>query len=380
MSADSGRCTVLVLLDLSSAFDTIDHQIMVNRLRDHVGMTGPVLDWFSSYLTGRTFSVSANHIMSESADLTCGVPQGSVLGPLLVLLYVLPLGKIIRQHRDVFYHLFADDNQLYCSFKPSETHKLSSLMNCFSQIKLWLNDNYLQLNTDKTETLIIAPDSAISGIKQHLGDLSHSAKPSLRNLGVVFDESMSLEHHVKLLWKNCFFQLRNISKLTSMVSKHELEMIIHAFVSSRLDYCNSLFTCLNMKLLTRLQLVQNSAARLLTRTNRRQHITPILKSLHWLPIKYRIDFKIHILTFRALHGQVPPYISDLIQPYSSAAVWDLRGRICWWSLALASKPVETDLFRLLPQNSGTDSLFSYALDSVDAFKKQLKTFFFKQAF
>lgn len=189
----------MVLLDLSSAFDTIDHQIMVNRLRDHVGMTGPVLDWFSSYLTGRTFSVSANHIMSESADLTCGVPQGSVLGPLLVLLYVLPLGKIIRQHRDVFYHLFADDNQLYCSFKPSETHKLSSLMNCFSQIKLWLNDNYLQLNTDKTETLIIAPDSAISGIKQHLGDLSHSAKPSLRNLGVVFDESMSLEHHVKLL-------------------------------------------------------------------------------------------------------------------------------------------------------------------------------------
>uniref|UniRef100_A0A672Y7R0 Reverse transcriptase domain-containing protein n=1 Tax=Sphaeramia orbicularis TaxID=375764 RepID=A0A672Y7R0_9TELE len=158
MAAASGKSTVLVLLDLSSAFDTVDHTIMIERLRDLVGMAGPVLDWFSSYLTGRSFSVSINNIQSDSADLLCGVPQGSVLGPVLFLLYVLPLGHIIRQYSDVFYHLFADDIQIYCSFKSSEPHKLSSLINCLSELKQWLNDNSLQLNSSKTETLIIAPD------------------------------------------------------------------------------------------------------------------------------------------------------------------------------------------------------------------------------
>lgn len=118
---------------------------------------------------------------------------------------------------------------------------------------------------------------------------------------MIFDEAMSLEHHSEQLAKNCFFQLRNIAKLRPMVSKDELEMIIHAFVSSRLDYCNSLFTCLNNKELARLQYVQNSAARLLTRTSRRSHITPVLETLHWLPVAYRVKFKILVQTGSYLH-------------------------------------------------------------------------------
>uniref|UniRef100_A0A3Q2GIX4 Reverse transcriptase domain-containing protein n=1 Tax=Cyprinodon variegatus TaxID=28743 RepID=A0A3Q2GIX4_CYPVA len=256
-------------------------------------------------------------MMSERGDLQYGVPQGSVLGPLLFLLYLLPLGQIIQQHGDVAYHLFADNIQLYCSFKTSEVHKLHSLMNCLSRIQQWLNDNYLALNTDKTETLIIASDSAIPDIKQHLGDLCSSAKSSLRNLGVIFDEGMSLALHSKQLIRNCYFHLRNISKVRKILSHDDLERIIHAFVSSRLDYCNSLFTCLSKKELGRLQIVQNSAARLLTRTNRTAHVNPLLKSLHWLRVASRINFKILVLTFRALHGQAPGYMTGLIQPYTS---------------------------------------------------------------
>uniref|UniRef100_A0A3P9KR35 Reverse transcriptase domain-containing protein n=1 Tax=Oryzias latipes TaxID=8090 RepID=A0A3P9KR35_ORYLA len=315
MSADSGRHTVLVLLDLSSAFDTVDHQILLDRLRDLIGLSGSVLHWFSSYLSGRNFSVMANHKMSQSADLLCGVPQGSVLGPVLFLLYMIPLGKIIQDFSDVSYHLFADDIQLYCSFKPSETHKLDFLMNCLMQIKQWLCKNSLQLNSEKTETLVVAPDDAIPGIKQHLGSLGQDVKPSLRNLGVIFDKDMSLEQHSKQLIRNCFFQLRNISKLRKMVSYEDLELLIHAFVSTRLDYCNSLFSCMNKKELSRLQLIQNSAARILTRTKRRDHISPILKALHWLPVAYRYQYKILVLTFRALHSQAPPYVCDLIAPY-----------------------------------------------------------------
>uniref|UniRef100_A0A8C2FL91 Reverse transcriptase domain-containing protein n=1 Tax=Cyprinus carpio TaxID=7962 RepID=A0A8C2FL91_CYPCA len=213
MSADSGKHTVLVLLDLTSAFDTIDHNIMLDKLQDLLGISGSVLKWFSSYLTGRSFSVFINQIMSDTVGLSSGVPQGSVLGPILFLLYILPLGQIISQFQDVSYHLYADDIQLYCSFKPTELYKLSSLINCLSKIKKWLNDNFLILNSAKTETLIIAPEQSIPQIKQHIGALGSSVQPSLRSLGVVFDAAMSLEKHSKQLIKNCFFQLRNISKI-----------------------------------------------------------------------------------------------------------------------------------------------------------------------
>uniref|UniRef100_A0A3B3HIP3 Uncharacterized protein n=1 Tax=Oryzias latipes TaxID=8090 RepID=A0A3B3HIP3_ORYLA len=139
MSADSGKYTVLVLLDLSSAFDTVDHQILLDRLRYLIGFSGSVLHWFSSYLSGRNFSVMANHIMSQSADLLWGGGDFSY----------------------VSYHFFADDIQLYCSFKP------------LLQIKQWLCKNSLELNSKKTETLVIAPNDAIPGIKLHLEGLLH---------------------------------------------------------------------------------------------------------------------------------------------------------------------------------------------------------------
>ncbi|XP_039901842.1 uncharacterized protein LOC120742540 [Simochromis diagramma] len=375
MSANSGEYTVLVLLDLTSAFDTVNHTILINRLRDLVGMSGSVLDWFSSYISERSFSVSANQIMSESTELLCGVPQGSVLGPILFLIYILPLSQIIQQFPEVSYHLFADDIQLYYLFKPTEAHKLSNLIDCLTNIKQWLNNNCLQLNPAKTETLIIAPGSAIPDIKRRLGDLGSSQKHNLRKLGVIFDEAFSLEGHLNQTVRTCFFHLGNISKLRSIVSTSELEMIIHAFISTRLDYCNSLFTCLNMKGLARLQVVQNSAARLLTRSNKGAHMTPVLKSLHWLPIRFRFHFKILVLTFRALQRQAPPYIADLIHTHTSTR--NLRSA----NQNLLVVPRGDRSFQAVaPRLWNALPLFLRGLDSVETFKKQLKTFLFQKAF
>lgn len=371
----------MVLLDLTSAFDTVDHDLLIDRLESELGFSGTVLQWFSSYIKGRTFNVVVNNIMSHVSKLSCGVAQGSVLGPVLFLLYLLPLGRIICGFENVSYHFYADDIQLYCSFNDSEFHSLSMLLECVSCIKNWLSSNYLQINSNKTETLIIAPDKKIPIIKNYLGALGSSVKTSLRNLGVVFDQSMSLESHSRQLTKNCFYHLRNISKVRRLLSKSDLEMIIHAFISSRIDYCNSVFTYLNKKTLNRLQIVQNSAARLLTGAARTAHITPVLSDLHWLPVKFRIDFKILVLTFRALHGQAPQYITDLLCPYSSGRSLRSSGQNLLKVPKthfktrgdLSFQAVAPRLWNELP-------LSLRVLDSVDSFKKQLKTVLFGRAF
>uniref|UniRef100_A0A669CXC1 Reverse transcriptase domain-containing protein n=1 Tax=Oreochromis niloticus TaxID=8128 RepID=A0A669CXC1_ORENI len=381
MAADSGEYTVLVLLDLSSAFDTVDHSIMINRLENLFGITGVVLKWFISYLSERSFTVCMNHVTSESTVLPCGVPQGSVLGPILFLLYVFPLGQIIKRYKYISYHLYADDIQLYCSFKMSEFYKLSNLSNCLTEINKWLYDNFLQLNSDKTETLIIAPDHMVPEIRQHISFLDPYVKSSLRNLGVIFDSSTSLEQHSKQLVRNCFYHLRNISKLRLMVSKLELEMIIHAFISSRLDYCNGLFTCFNKSALNRLQTVQNAAARLLTGTKRRSHITPVLASLHWLPVNFRFHFKILVLTFRALHGQAPQYLSDLLKPHtSSRALRSLDQRLLVVPRTRFKTRGDRAFQTVAPRLWNSLPLSLRCTDSIDSFKKQLKTFLFRKAF
>ena len=153
-----------------------------------------------------------------------------------------------------------------------------------------MSQNFLQLNESKTEILLFGPPQSIPFLHSQLGNLSQNVKSVARNLGVMFDSSLSFNHQVTKVIQSCFFQLRNIAKIKSFLSYSDLEKVIHAFIYSRLDYCNSLYSGLNKKNISRLQLVQNSAARLLTNTRRRDHITPVLASLHWLPMSFRIDF------------------------------------------------------------------------------------------
>uniref|UniRef100_A0A8C5GQG5 Reverse transcriptase domain-containing protein n=1 Tax=Gouania willdenowi TaxID=441366 RepID=A0A8C5GQG5_GOUWI len=381
MAADSGRYTVLTLLDLTSAFDTVDHNTLIHRLKSEMGFSGAVLQWFASYINGRTFNVAFNDVMSNVSTLSCGVPQGSVLGPVLFLLYLMPLGRLIRGFKNVSYHFYADDIQLYCSFNDSEFHFLPEFLDCISCIKNWFSSNYLHINPNKTETLIIAPDKKIPLIKNSLGDLGSSVKSSIRNLGVVFNQSMSLEGHCRQLTKNCFYHLRNISKVRHLLSKPDLELVIHAFISSRIDYCNSVFTCFNKSTLCKLQMVQNAAARLLTGTSRTSHITPILSSLHWLPVNFRIEYKILVLTFRALHGQAPLYISDMLCPYTSGRSLRSSGQgLLRFPKTkfktrgdLAFQAAAPRLWNGLPQSLRE-------MNCVDTFKKHLKTSLFKKAF
>ncbi len=160
LASDSGALTTLLLLDLSSAFDTFCHEILLSRLSS-IGITGTALELFSSYLTGRQqFVIYQNH-RSSTKSISSDVPQGSVLGPLLFTIYMLPIGQIIKHHGFNFY-CYADDIQIYFSTPSTSVFPPPTLTNCIKELELWLEANYLRFNSDKSEVILIGSKAVVS--------------------------------------------------------------------------------------------------------------------------------------------------------------------------------------------------------------------------
>ena len=380
VAADNKDVSVLLLLDQSAAFDTIDHTILIQRLEHWVGLSGTALSWFCSYLTGRSYSVNLADFESNKHNICSGIPQGSILGPLLFSLYILPLGELISAH-GVNFHFYADDTQLYLSVATDDPCALDPLLTCVSSIKCWMSENFLKLNEDKTEVLIIGSTAQRESIINRLGNLAKESNTSVKNLGVIIDAELNFNTHINHVTKIAFFHLRNIARIRAYLSLNDAKTLIHAFVFSRLDYCNALLSGLPKKTTDRLQLVQNAAARVLTKTKIREHITPVLASLHWLPVVFRIDFKILLLVYKALNGLAPSYLYNCLHRYvptrplrsSSADLLEVptmtykkygEAAFCFYGPTAWNK---------LP-------LHLRQAASVDSFKAQLKTYFFTLAF
>ena len=175
--------------------------------------------------------------------------------------------------------------------------------------------NFLKLNCNKSEILIIGPKHLTHSAQTFSLNIDGSTiTPStqVRNLGIILNPTLSFLPHANHVTKTAFFHLKNIARLRPSLSFDSTQTLIHALITSRLDYCNSILYGSPNTVLNKLQYVQNSAARLLTSTRRYEHITPVLRNLHWLPVKHRINFKILLITFKALNNLAPSYLSDLL--------------------------------------------------------------------
>ena len=317
MRMNSQHVILLILLDLSAAFDTVDHVILLKRLQSKFGVTGKALDWFSSYLSDRSQRVSIQGTLSEKFNINCGVPQGSCLGPFLFIVYASELFDIIEHHLpDV--HCYADDIQLYLSFRPDDIScqaAVTIMENCIRDIRQWMLHDRLLINDAKSEFLIIGSKQQLKKINISnimIGDAKVFPTTCVRNLGSWFDSELTMNTHINKACSAAFFHLHNIKRISQFLTQDSLLKLIHAFVTSRLDYCNSLLYGLPKSQIAKLQRVQNAAARIVTNTHRFEHITPIIRQLHWLPVSYRINFKILLLTFKVLHGLSPKYLQDLV--------------------------------------------------------------------
>ena len=312
----------LLLLDLSAAFDTVNHSLLLSRLENSFGITGTVLQWFQSYLTGRSQFVEINDTKSSVRDLTVGVPQGSVLGPILYLLYTAPLAEIIRSH-GLVYHLYADDTQFYITFKDCDVDAARLLVeNCVEDICHWMDVNELKLNHDKTEIMLIYSKYHTRPLVSYfsIGNKRLTTTAHARSPAVVVDDNMLFDVHVSDICRSSFNQLRNLSKIRKYLTRESSEIAVHAFITSKLDYCNSLLYGCRKTQLKKLQYVQYTAARIVTQTRKFDHITPVLLDLHWLPVSYRIVFKILLLVFKSLNNLSPSYLADRLSYQSHSRV------------------------------------------------------------
>ena len=318
-----GKPTALILLDLSAAFDTIDHHQLTERLSSWFGFSGLVLDWFSSYMSNRNQSVKISDAVSAPRNLDCGVPQGSVLGPLLFTLYTAPLSCIVSAFSLIKHHLYADDTQIYICVTPQNASSaIPELQRCLQEIQSWMASSKLKLNPDKTEFILFGSDAQRKQLSNlfPIDILGSSLTPvkKVRNLGVIFDAAFSFTDQVSNIRKSCYYQIRDFARVRRFLPKSVAITLANALVSSRLDYCNSLLYGLSVQELRRLQGIQNTLCRIVTRTPRFSSITPHLKSLNWLPVKYRIEFKICLICFKSFNYGMPPYFTQLLVPYTAA--------------------------------------------------------------
>lgn len=318
---DNRDVVFMNLLDLSAAFDTLDHDVMLRRLRVSFGIQGTALNWFKSYLENRMVQVCVNEIYSSTKALSCSAPQGSKLGPALYSNYTNPLGNLMTILA-VCYHCYADDTQIYKSVNPKDYAAQQSckcyMEDCVRQINGWMSSNRLQLNQDKTKFIIFASRFNSRHIQVDSLQLTDSVirrSDVVRNLGVHLDYQLNMKRHLHETRKTCFYYMKWISSIRHMLTMDATKYLVQALIVSRLDYCNAILCELPKTLIDELQSVQNAAARLIVRCPRDSHITSFLKQLHWLPISHRIKYKVLCLTYKGQNGLAPDYIKDMLCSY-----------------------------------------------------------------
>ena len=212
---------------------------------------------------------------------------------------------------------------LYISFKcNTPLASLIKLNNCISDIRVWMINNKFKIHNSKTEFIVFPSPQAkqdFSGLSVIIGDSIIQQSLKVRNMGIIFDQILSFYDYISSVCMSTYFHLRNIGRIRHLLSQNATAQLIHALISICLDYCNSVLYNLPNNSILRLQRIQNQAARILTKTPHRDHITEVLIDLHWLKIEERIVYKLLILTFKACIDQTAPlYFCELIEQQKSS--------------------------------------------------------------
>ena len=255
-SIDRGQCTILASLDLSAAFDTVDHDIFLKRLPSVYGFCGTTLLWFKTYLQDRQYKVCINSCFSQQHTLKCGVPQGSVLGARMYTMYTEPMRRIIEKH-NISHHSYADDTQLYIYCDNNELSiqaAITQLELCIADVCKWMTENAPRLNEEKTDFIIFAAHTnQYSTPSLCIGESVINPSESIKILGVILENRLTMQKHMTNICQSSYMHIRKINSIRRYLSEQATLILINSTVLIRLDYCNSVYVGLPQTSLHKLQ-------------------------------------------------------------------------------------------------------------------------------
>ena len=387
LAADRGLVTLLGFLDLSAAFDTVDHHILIKRMHNTFGIGDCALKWITSYMDKRTQFVRFGGTVSATTMVIAGVPQGSVLGPALFICYTSGVIKIIID-AGLNVHAYADDLQIYGHSSTSDAMRLAAVMSsCIETVNTWMASNRLRLNPSKTEFIWLGSSRRLENIPSDpitVSGVNIPISKNVRDLGIYIDGALSLDVHVNNVVRLCFFHLRQLRLIRRSLTVDAAHYLVRALIHSRLDYCNSIMAGIQKHQLDRLQSVLKAAARFVLRLPSRAHVSELMRErLHWLDINHRIVYKLGVLAYKCQHNLSPTYLSALC--ISSTTVPERASLRSSDVLTLIVPRTETktigprgfffagpSTWNSLPTNSRNHDI------SISVFKNHLKTFLFNQ--
>ena len=312
VNIDNGFLNGVIFIDLKKAFDTIDHDIVLRKLRCY-GADETALKWFNSYLSNRYQRCQVNGELSGISPVNCGVPQGSIIGPLLFLLYINDLPNCLARACP---RMYADDTNITVS--ANNAADLKTMLNDeLSNLNLWLRANKLSLNITKTEYMIIGSRQRLRATTENqIIEVCIEGKKITRvaeskSLGVYIDETLSWKKHMKELSKKIASGIGALKRLMPFIFKDTAVIIYKALIEPHFDYCSSVWYGISDTLSQKLQKLQNRAARVITKSTYDTSAKPLLNSLNWDDLATRRKKQLLISVFKSIHGLFPSYLQDM---------------------------------------------------------------------
>ena len=318
---DEGLLTGMIAIDLHKAFDTIDHEILLSKM-PLLGFSNNTIEWFPSYLSNRTFHVRLNSYMSSAGKIICGVPQGSILGPLLFLLYINDMPQAVEA--DLF--LYADDTGLV--FQHKDINKMNEQLNKdFHNICLWFIDNKLSIHfgEDKTKCISFASKQKMKRagkLEISFNNIEIKQYSSLTYLGCILDNTLSGEAMATKTIKKINARLKFLHRKNDFLTPDLRHLLCNALIQPHFDYlCSSWFPNINRKLKRKLQTNQNKCIRFCLQLSSRTRLTfQHLEKINWLPIKERVHQSILSHVYKSLNNDSPIYMSDMFKTASQSNI------------------------------------------------------------